>query len=291
MSFSSECKTEMCKTPADRVCCARTELYGCFLLGLKFSPDGIRLLTGHDGLANRLRALLRTGFGLTFDASGKLGRKRLLEITSPGKLKAVLSAFGHDGLPRAAVHLNRGAIEDDCCLPAFTRGAFLAGGFVSSPDRDYHLEVLTPRVALSRQLSALFSELDLPPKTASRAGHKVLYYKSSEYIEDFLTLCGAPLCAMTVMEAKVEKDVRNNINRKVNCEAANLMKTVGAGVSQCEAIRRLMQTPGWDELPDSLKQAAALRLDYPEDTLNELAKRAGVSKSGMAHRMRKLTDL
>lgn len=291
MSFSSECKTEMCKTPIERVCCARAELYGCFLLGSKLAPDEIRVLTGHEGVATRLPLLLKAGFGLDFDYSDKLERKQLLTLTDTGKLEAVLTAFGHDEALRVAVHLNRSAIEDECCMPAFARGAFLSGGFASSPEKEYHLEIITPHAALSRQLAALLSELDLPPKTAMRAGHRVLYYKSSEFIEDFLTLCGAPVCAMSIMEAKVEKDFRNNINRKVNCEAANLSKTVGAGMSQCEVVRRLMRSTKWDELPETLKRAAELRLEHPEDTLGELARLGGISKSGMNHRLRKLMEL
>jgi DNA-binding protein WhiA len=214
-----------------------------------------------------------------------------MSVVDPVKLKVILSSLGHDDSLKIVVNLNRAVIDDECCAQAFIRGAFLTGGFAAKPDKKYHLEILTPHVALSRQLASLLSEFDLPPKFAERAGHKALYYKSSELIEDFFTLCGAPLCAMKIMETKVEKDVRNNVNRKVNCETANTVKTANAAVFQRGMIERLMERPEWDELPGALRDAAFMRLEYPEDTLRELAERAGVSKSGMNHRIRQLMEL
>lgn len=287
MSFSSDCKTEMCKTPIGHACCMRAELYGCFLMGYKFAPDGIALVTGHEGFADRVSKLMESAFSQKPYIQNH-GGKLLLSVPKP---QVPLAAFGHDESLRVSVQMNRAVIEDECCMSAFLRGVFLAGGFVSNPIKKYHLEIITPHVALSRQLDSLLCEMDIPPKTTNRAGHRVLYFKDSELVEDFLTLCGAPVCAMTIMEAKVEKEVRNNINRKVNCEAANMGKTVDTGIAQCEAFMRLKSSHVWDELSEPLKQAALLRLEYPEDTLAELAERAGVGKSGMNHRLRKLVGL
>ncbi|MCL2080677.1 MAG: DNA-binding protein WhiA [Oscillospiraceae bacterium] len=287
MSFSSDCKTEMCKTPVRRECCARAELYGCFLLGLRFTPDEVALITGHESFPARVRGLLEFAFGRGPELRGQVG-KILISVPYPSELAA---AFGHDKSLRISVQLNRAVIEDECCQISFIRGVFLAGGFVSNPAKKYHLEIITPHVTLSRQIDTLLREMELPPKTTSRSGHQVLYYKDSGYIEDFLTLCGAPVCTMAIMEAKVEKDVRNNINRIVNCETANLGKTLDTSAAQCGAIRRLKASQKWDGLPEPLRQTARLRLEYPEDTLSELAERAGVGKSGVNHRLRKLMEM
>ena len=284
MSFSSDCKTEMCKTPAGRDCCIRAELYGCFIMGLKFAHDEITVMTGHKQFAERLIAMTESGFSQTVTVQQR-GTKMLLTVDDPA---VPIAAFGHDKSLRIAVHMNRAVIEDDCCASAFIRGAFLAGGFVSNPSKKYHLELVTPHVALSRQIDALLSEHHLPPKLTKRSGHRVLYYKDSELIEDFLTMCGAPVHAMELMDAKIEKGVRNDINRRVNCETANLEKTIGTGAAQCEVIRRLMSSSMWDELPETLKHTARLRLENPEDTLSELAERANIGRSGMNHRLRKI---
>ena len=288
MSFSADCKNEMCRVPPARACCARAELYGCLLFGRVFSPGELRILTAHDGVAARLTALMDGVYGLRFEIGGQ-GGKRALYSSGPGDARAVLDGFGYGGEPFVAVHLNRAVIEDDCCMAALTRGAFLTGGFAAS--REYHLELVTPHAALSRELSALLSELGLPPKAAQRAGHRVLYYKASESIEDFLTLCGAPLSALSLMEAKVEKDMRNRVNRKVNCETANSVKAANAAVAQCAAFGRLRGTRGWDKLPDTLRRAAEARLNFPEDTLSELAGRLGVTKSCLNHRLRRLLEI
>lgn len=287
MSFSSDCKTEMCKAPIQRACCMRAELYGCFLMGYKFAPDSVALLTGHKAFAERVARLMYKAFSQNLELQ-EHGGKLLLNVPHP---QIPIAAFGHDESLRVSIQLNRAVVEDDCCMTAFIRGVFLAGGFVSNPIKKYHLEIITPHVALSRQLDSLLCEMELPPKTTTRAGHRVLYFKDSEMVEDFLTLCGAPVCAMTIMEAKVEKEVRNNINRKVNCEAANLGKTVDAGATQCEAFMRLKSSHIWDELSEQLKQAALLRLEYPDAPLVELAEYAGIGKSGMNHRLRKLMEM
>ncbi len=290
ISFSAQCKTEMAKLPLTKICCCRAELYGCLLLGNLFMPEGIRLVTEHTGLATRLPALLYQGFGLTFDRIGQKG-KLFFEITNPTSLQSILSTYGHDDSLRISHHLNRAVLEDECCHVAFLRGAFLMSGVVASPLKKYHLELPSPHIALTRELYALLAELHLPPKQTTRKGHQILYFKASELVEDFLTMTGATVSAMTIMEAKVEKDVRNQINRKVNCETANSAKTVQASLSQIDVIQSLQQLPLWEELPLPLREAGQLRLDFPEDTLSELAQRAGVGKSGMNHRLRKLMEL
>ena len=136
-------------------------------------------------------------------------------------------------------------------------------------------------------------ELGFAVKDTTRSGSYILYFKQSDYIEDILTALGAPVCAMHIMEAKVEKDLRNDVNRRVNCETANLTKVVDAAQEQLSAIRRLEASGQFNELPDKLRKTALLRKEYPEATLSELAQMQDppLTKSAMNHRMRKLVEL
>ena len=204
----------------------------------------------------------------------------------------VQQAFG--GAPGAlALHINFAVLEESCCRTAFLRGAFLAGGSVTDPKKAYHLELSTSHLSVSREMLALMREMELEPKDARRKGNAVIYFKQSDRIEDFLTSIGAPICAMEVMNAKLEKGLRGGVNRRVNCDAANLDKVVEAALVQIEAIRRLEQSGQLEGLPDKLKETARLRVEYPEDTLSQLAQRCDppVTKSALNHRLRKLVEL
>ncbi|GHV32437.1 putative sporulation transcription regulator WhiA [Clostridia bacterium] len=281
MSFSHDCKSEMCKTPIAGAAAARAELYGALLLG--FAPRDIAARTGHADIAERLRTLMRVGFGRDFEAERK-GTRILLTLPQN---EEILNFYGADKL---SVHLNRAVLDDEELSAELLRGAFLTGGNVTSAP-NYHLEFETPYAALSRELSALLGERDLPPKTALRAGHHVLYYKSTEMIEDFLVMLGAPQAAMALMNTKAEKSIRNKVNREVNCETANSARTVRAALEQTEAFERVKASELWDELPEGLRAAARARLEFPEETLSELAGRLGITKSGLNHRLRKLMEL
>ena len=146
---------------------------------------------------------------------------------------------------------------------------------------------------MSRELEALLRECGYPPKSVARNGSFITYFKQSDQIEDFLTLIGAPVAAMSVMTTKMEKDLRNSVNRRLNCDSANLDKAVGAAQEQLEAIRRLRETGLLDQLPEKLQRTAALRLENPELTLSELAEEFDppVTKSCLNHRLRKLMQL
>ncbi len=184
-------------------------------------------------------------------------------------------------------------LEEDEERLAFLRGAFLSGGSVTDPAKRYHLELTTSHYKVSRETCALLLDAGFSPKETTRGGNSILYFKQSDMIEDFLTAIGAPVCAMGVMEAKVEKDLRNGVNRRVNCETANLTKVVDASMEQVAAIRKLQKQGRLKELPPKLRETAKLRLDNPEATLQELAAMQDppVSKSAMNHRMRKLVAL
>ena len=292
MSFSSEVKQELCRVPLSRKCCAQAECYGVLLYCNTFSPREIRVITESDPFAQRLPQLLRRAFRFSFDRLPDGEGKHIFAVEDPRKLSAVQQLLGGDD--RApALHINFGVLEEPCCRAAFLRGAFLAGGSVTDPRKGYHLELTTSHLSVGREMLALMREMGLEPKAAQRKGNSVVYFKQSDRIEDLLTSIGAPLSAMGVMNAKLEKDLRGSVNRRVNCDAANLDKAVEAAMTQVESIRRLEDQGRLALLPEKLQETASLRLAHPEDTLSQLAQRYDppITKSALNHRLRKLVEL
>ncbi len=292
MSFAGDVKTQLCRIPLSRKCCAQAEAYGVLLYCNTFSASQARIVTENEAFAQRLPVLFQKAFKLTFDRLPQGDGKQVFALEVPEKLEVIHHTFGSD--PRVvALHVNFALLEESCCRAAFLRGAFLAGGSVTDPRKGYHLELATSHHSVSREVLALMRELDQEPKSAQRKGNTVIYFKQSDKIEDFLTCIGAPLAAMEVMNAKLERDLRGKVNRRVNCDAANLDKSVEAAMSQVEAIRRLEREGVLITLPDKLREAAALRLAHPEDTLSQLAQRCDppVTKSALNHRLRKLVEL
>lgn len=296
MSFSANTKAELCRQPITRHCCTVSECLGILLYCNTFAGNQIRIVTEHPDFAARLPKLFKKAFGLSFDILPEDPEKRgklVFEITDRAKLRIIHETFGFapDGEP--TLHVNYGVLEDEGCCCAFLRGAFLSGGSVTDPGKRYHLELSTTHSKVGRETHALMLDMQLSPKETERSGSVVLYFKQSDYIEDFLTTIGAPVCAMGIMEAKVEKGLINDVNRRVNCETANLTKVVDAAQEQIAAIRHLEETGRMDDLPQKLRATAELRKRNPEATLTELAEmmEPPVTKSAINHRMRKLIEL
>ena len=296
MSFAYDVKAELCKVPINRSCCAVAEGCGVLLYASAFTANEVRIVTENDEFAARLPKLFQKAFSLRFDElpdKSKDGGKLVFRITQEDKLDTIWRALGYDRRAHFALHLNFALLEEECCRASFLRGAFLSGGSVTDPAKRYHLELTTSHYKVSRETCALLLDADFSPKETTRGGNSILYFKQSNLIEDFLTAIGAPVCAMGVMEAKVEKDLRNGVNRRVNCETANLTKVVDASMEQVAAIRKLQKRGQLKDLPPKLRETAKLRLENPEATLQELAAMQDppVSKSAMNHRMRKLVAL
>ncbi len=292
MSFSGDVKTELCRAPLNRKCCAQAEAYGVLLCCNTYTRGEVRIVTENPAFAKRLPALFKKAFGLTFDRLPAGEGKQIFSMTDPEKLSAVREVLGGDS-GGVALHLNFAVLDETCCRTAFLRGAFLAGGSVTDPRKGYHLELSTSHLSVGREALIFMRDMELEPKAARRHGSVVIYFKQSGRIEDFLTAIGAPVCAMEMMNAKLEKDLRGSVNRRVNCDAANLDKAVEAAMTQVEAIRRLKERGEFNALPDKLREAARLRLEHPEDTLAQLAERCDppVTKSALNHRLRKLVEL
>ena len=263
MSFSGQVKSELCRTVPAQRCCALAQCFGILLYCNTFTGDGVRIVTESRELGELLPKLFRKAYGFSREDT-------------------------------VALHVNLGVLEEDCCKIAFLRGAFLAGGSVTDPAKGYHLELTTSHSFVSRETSPLIQEmLGVYPKLTKRGGSSVLYFKQSNSIEDFLTLLGAPLAAMGIMEAKLEKELKNKVNRRCNCDDANTSKVVDAAQEQPAAIRLLEEQGRLESLPEKLLQAARARLENPESNLTELAGLMDppITKSSMSHRLRRLMEL
>lgn len=295
MSFSFDTKNELCKLPVQRLCCARAEAYGILLYCNTFNSMEVRIITENRNFAARLPKLFQRAFNLRFDRQPELDApgKLVFQITEKEKLDHIINTLGYDPLQNLVLHINFGILEDDCCRAAFLRGIFFAGGSITDPLKRYHLELTTSHLQASRELEVLLRECGYPPKSLSRNGSFITYFKQSDQIEDFLTLIGAPVAAMNIMSAKLEKDLRNSVNRRLNCDSANLDKAVLAAQEQLEAIRKLEAAELLEKLPKKLQETAALRRKRPELTLAELAAEFDppVTKSCLNHRLRKLMEM
>lgn len=295
MSFSGNVKSELCRDAIEKSCCALAECMGTLLYANTFAPDCIRIVTESRDFGLRLPRLFRKGLGVRFDvlpeqdATGKL----TYLITDAEKIRRVFELCGFSAENSVSLHVNFALLEKDCCRRAFLRGAFLAGGSVTDPEKRYHLELSTTHLKASRETGTLLLEMELAAKETDRKGSSVLYYKQSESIEDFLTAVGAPISAMAVMSAKIEKEWRNEANRRVNCDSANVDKTVEAAQEQLAAIRMLEERGVMQTLPQKLRETADLRVEHPESTLSELAALHDppATKSAVNHRMRKLVAM
>ena len=296
MSFSGEAKSELCRAALQRQCCARAEAHGVLLFCNTFQRDKIRIVTENRAFAARLPKLFHKAFGLAFDRmpeGGEEGAKLTFEISERDKLADIVNVCGFSMEQNLSLHINFGLLEEDCCRVSFLRGVFLAGGSVTDPAKRYHMEFVTSHYKVSRELEALLIDMGFVSRETTRGGNFVTYFKQSEHIEDLLTLLGAPVAAMDIMSAKVEKNLRNETNRRVNCDTANVTKAVDAAQEQLAAIRRLEETGRLDTLPRKLKETAAMRARFPEMTLSQLADsfEPPLTKSCLNHRLRKLTEL
>lgn len=294
MSFCSNVKAELSRQPLHKTCCAVAEAYGVLLFCNTCSPRGIRIVTESRDFAQRLPKLFKKAFDVTFDQLPDLDQgKQTFVLEDRESLEAIYRAFGLEFATTVTLHVNLGVLEEECCRISFLRGAFMAGGSVTDPEKRYHLELATSHLRVSREVYSLLMELGFFPKDTTRGSNSILYFKQSDYIEDVLTAIGAPVCAMRIMEAKVEKDLRNGVNRRVNCETANLGKAVDAAQQQLAAIRKLEASGIYQDLPDKLRKTAELRKEHPEATLLELAQmqEPPLTKSAINHRMRKLLEL
>lgn len=301
MSFSSDVKRELCKIEPEAPCCLKAELSGLLALSGTFLSEseggGLRFRTENEDVMRRTQELLATLFGITplksvmsKKGAGNIYTFRLLKNQTYNQIMRTLG-FWREG--RVKFSVDPFITADSCCRRAFLRGAFLSSGSVNAPEKSYHLEIETHYHGLARDILQLFEDEQLSVRSVMRKSNFVIYIKDSEEIANALTALGATDSALELYSIKVEKDMINQINRRVNCETANLTKTANAAATQIKAINKLLASRFASDLSPALLELAKLRLENPEASLSELGTllTVPISKSGVNRRLQKLIQM
>ena len=296
LSFSAAAKAELCRDIPHKRCCCLAEAFGILLYCNSFSADGIKIITESREFAWMLPKLFQRAFDVEFDSfpSMESPGKLTFQIFDPEKIELIMESFGFAMEDTLSLHVNWPVVEEVCCRTAFLRGAFLAGGSVTDPIKGYHMELTTTHQAVARETRVLIHDaMDFTAKSASRNGGVVLYLKQSEQISELLALLGAGVASMGIMEARLEKELNNKVNRRCNCDDANISKVVDAAQGQLTAINTLRELGLLEKLPAKLKQAADARENNPESSLSELAAMMDppITKPAMNQRLKKLIEL
>lgn len=278
MSFSGEVKEELARHMGKGRHCQIAELAAIFAFG-----GDTPLAEPENPHARRKRALLlKELFGIEDGVIGHL-EKRVFETVRMWDGETETTADSVDGI----------LIQQTCCRRAYLRGAFLAGGSISDPQKSYHFEIVSRNLRQAAQLMDVMNGFGLEAKTVTRKKHRVVYVKEGARIVDLLNMTGAHVALMNLENVRILKEMRNSVNRRVNCETANISKTVDAAVRQLKDIEYIRDTAGLSSLPDNLRETAALRLEYPDAPLKELGTYLSppVGKSGVNHRLRRISEI
>lgn len=287
MSFSSDIKKELCNVRELKINEMTAMLYGLLFAGKTLNGKPAVMTENYD-LISAARILAENVFPNERVKLTKLIKNGGALYTFEIRSGSVLQRFGDfSGVNSAAVTGN------DLDSSAFLRGVFVSCGSVTDPNKEYHLEMALPENDRTEALQKFIFEHGMPIKTTVRGKNTVLYLKTSELIEDFLTYIGAGRGALEIMQVKIEKDLRNRANRSVNCDSANLDKTVAASEKSRKDIELIIEKMGLDSLSPELRETAALRLSNPESSLSELCGLHGseLSRSGLNHRLKKLAKI
>ncbi len=284
MSFSTEVKTELEKVLPGARHCQLAELAAILHFGCHIGKniDGkweIMLQSENEAVSRKYFTLLKKTFIISTDAEKMLQAMKVYD--------------GEKQIRSLEDEVNPVLIKNSCCKRAFLRGAFLCMGSMSDPQKSYHLEFVCDWEKQARQIQEAISSFGVEAKIVKRKKYYVVYLKEGAGIVDLLNVMGAHLSLMNLENLRIEKEMRNSINRQVNCEAANITKTVTAANKQIEDILLLQKQYGLSNLPENLREMANVRLAYPESSLQELGGYLNppVGKSGVNHRLRKLSEL
>ena len=258
MSFSGEVKAELAKQIDNKRHCQLAELTAIEL----FCAD-------HSHLEEKRRLLIKKLFG-------EISEEQLQQR-----------------IDRASETDREQLLSKTCCKRAFLRGAFLASGSISDPQKSYHFEIVCQEEHQAQLLQELYRAFELDAKIVQRKKYYIVYLKEGSQIVDALNIMGAHVALMNLENLRILKDISNSVNRRVNCEAANIVKTVNAANRQVADIELIREKKGISALPENLREAAVLRLEHPDATLSELSQMMNppIGKSGMNHRLRKLSEI
>lgn len=296
MSFTEQVKNELARVQRENQSCRAAELLallrmsGSFVTGSR-GRWGLEFSTGNSAVARRVLVYLKKDFGFMPSTMVRQGRR--LRKKNVYTLMVQPSEEGLAFLDRMGLSPMEG-INDEERLSgeeerrAYLAGAFLGGGSVSRPQSDYHLEMVTQSARFAEEIVKVMKTFRMKAKLTDRKNDYIVYIKDGDEVSGFLQIVGASQSYLDFEAVRVVKDMRNRVNRQVNCETANLQKTVDAAVRQTYLVQTLMRHRGLSSLPPRLREACDLRLDNPNASLSELASLCGITKSGLAHRFKKL---
>ena len=308
MSFSSQIKEELSRQVAPARHCQIAEIAAILSLCGRIQISGddhysIKFHTENVTVARKCFTLLKKTFNISTDISirrnAHLGKNRVYSVCVKQhedalrvlKATKLLDDSGEIGENLSVV--GNVVVQNSCCRRAFLRGAFLASGSISDPEKFYHFEIVCATEPKAKQIQSIMATFNVDAKIVLRKKYFVVYIKEGNQIVDMLNVMEAPLSLMELENIRIIKEMRGNVNRQVNCETANINKTVSAAVKQINDIVYIRDTVGFESLPAGLVEIARARLEKPEATLKELGEdlEPPVGKSGVNHRLRKLCEI
>lgn len=301
MSFANDVRNELARIIPEKACCQKAELAAVLMLraDLAQKPNGeFGLITTIENasLARKVYQLFKEAYGLSstvrVQEKRRFKKSRIYVVETPLDNPAG-EALRHD-LGMLGLNLKRqvnwAMISKNCCRRAYLRGIFICRGFINRPEGNYHLEMILNDSRLVSDVQKIMQKLGVEARVSERKNNLLLYIKESEQIVDFLRIIEASKALLDFENVRIVKSMRNQVNRQVNCETANLAKTVDASVRQVEMIERLLDKIGVKGLPPNLRELAILRIDHPDSTFKEMGQMLDppLTKSGVAYRMKKL---
>ena len=302
-SFATEVKNELARLSYEEPCCREAELAALLRMGATLTLGaghtfGLNFTSKNAAVARKVLQLLKSE-GENLRTEITVRRSRQLNKNNSYTVRAVPSVKVNELFVRIGflhedslnMENDRGMLKKQCCRIAYLRGAFQGGGSVNRPEAAYHLELVTGSFELGNLLYDLLRRMGFPAGFVDRKDSYIVYLKEGDAVIDFLGMVEADEAVESFEVARNVKEVREQVNRLVNCETANLQKAVDAAGRQLDIIRSLEASGQFKNLPPKVRAAARARLDNPDATLQELAEMLGISKSGMNHRMRKLKEL
>lgn len=302
LTFSGEVKEELSKNQAEKEHCYIAEIAAIISMCGKVAIDSrerysIKVRTENVSVARKYFTLLRKTFNIDTETLVSANK-------SKGHVTYTVIVKRHEDamsvLKETKLMNDEGEISEEfsiirrpCCKRAYLRGAFLAAGSISNPEKSYHIEIVCATRKKANQIRMLINGYNLDAKVILRKNSYIVYLKEGSQIVDLLNIMEAPISLMKMENVRILKEMRNTVNRKVNCETANINKTVSAATKQAEDIEFIQKTIGLGKLPDTLQEVARLRLANPEASLKELAElsTSEIGKSGINHRLRKLSEI
>ena len=286
MSFSGEVKEELAGYISPARHCQLAELAALIHFGGRLTDDGLhlKLETENESVSRKCFTLLKKTFNID----------NVMRDVEEEKVLQAMHLYNNDHhMISLDQPVNSLLIKNSCCARAFLRGAFLCIGSMSDPEKSYHLEFVCSQMEQAKQLRDIIQEFQIEAKIIRRKKYYVVYLKEGSGLVDLLNVMGAHVSLMNLENLRIVKEMRNSINRRVNCEAANITKTVNAASKQIEDILLVKERYGFENLPDNLREMAEVRLEYQEAPLKELGEYLDppVGKSGVNHRLRKLSEI